>query len=309
VATHGRAILQWAGVAHVGSDIPVGGGDLISERSGRNIARSACSFREGFVFQGETSEIATGPHRGVIVGWVSPRERASVSGDVRWKKVVVESAAVIAAILLAFGIDATWDAWGERSAEREAMDALYAEMLDNREELARVIRFNDEASEYFTTFLSMTPEQVASTEGDRRAVDALWAPYTFDPEVGALELFLKRAVSSSEAGRLVRRSAVNWQALLSDADEESRVLWDTAREVLGLMAVYSLDQVPEDGSEPSIYTILGDYGPRMSRLRTDEEFLAGSRAKFTLQQIYKGELGNLLSQTDTLLQLLKPSGP
>ena len=47
----------------------------------------------------------------------------------------------------------------------------------------------------------------------------------------------------------------------------------------------------------------------MSLLRTDEEFLAGSRAKFTLQQIYKGELGDLLAQTDILLQLLEPSGP
>jgi hypothetical protein len=221
----------------------------------------------------------------------------------------VESAAVIASILLAFGIDATWDAWRERATEREIMEALHDEMLHNREVLATVIRYNDEAAEHFRTFLTLTPEEISRTQGDRWALDALWAHYTFDPEVGALDLFLERDASTSERGRRVRRSAVNWQALLVDAGEEGQILWAAAHEALRLMSAYAADQIPEGDREPNLYTILDDYGPRMARLRTDEEFLTSARAKFTLQQIYKGELRVLLEQTDRLLELLEPPDP
>jgi hypothetical protein len=231
-----------------------------------------------------------------------------VSTDVPWKRIMVESTAVIASILLAFGIDATWDAWRERATELEIMDALYHEMLGNRAELTRVIRLNAEAAEHFNTFLRLSPAELASTTGDRLALDALWAHYTFDPEIGALALFLQRDVSGSESGRLVRRSAVNWQALLVDAGEEGRVLWTFAGKTLGLLAAYSADQVPEGGREPNLYTILDDYGPRMARLRTDDEFLTAARAKFTLQQVYRDELSFLLDQTEKLLEILAPPG-
>jgi hypothetical protein len=221
---------------------------------------------------------------------------------------MVESTAVIASILLAFGIDATWDAWRERATELEIMDALYHEMLSNRTDLADVIRFNAEAAEHFNTFLRLSPAEIASTTGDRLALDALWAHYTFDPEIGALALFLQRDVSGSERGRLVRRSAVNWQAMLADAGEEGRVLWTATGKALELLAAYSVDQVPEVGREPNLYTILDDYGPRMARLRTDDEFLTAARAKFTLQQVYRDELSVLLDRTEKLLELLAPSG-
>ena len=229
-----------------------------------------------------------------------------MSTDVRWKKTLVESAAVIASILLAFGIDATWDAWRERSTEREVMAALSQEMRSNRGQLENVIRLNDEAAEHFTTFLSLSPDEIASTTGDRWVVDALWAHYTFDPEVGALDLFLERDVSANEGARMVRRAAVNWQAMLADAGEEGQVLWTATGETLSHMAAYASDQLPQTGRGPTLYTILDDYGPRMSQLRADEDFLTAARAKFTLQKIYRDELGVLLSQTDSLLRLLEP---
>ncbi len=229
-----------------------------------------------------------------------------MSADVRWKRILVESAAVIASILLAFGIDATWDAWRERGTEREVMSALHQEMLSNREQLEGVIRLNDEAAEHFTTFLSMSPNEIASTTGDRWFVDALWAHYTFDPEVGALDLFLERDVSANEGARMARRAAVNWQSMLEDAGEEGQVLWTATGEALSQMAAYASDQLPRNGRGPTLYTILDDYGPRMSRLRMDEDFLTAARAKFTLQKIYRDELVFLLDQTDSLLRLLEP---
>ena len=228
-----------------------------------------------------------------------------MSTSVRWRKMVVESAAVVASILLAFGIDASWDAWKERTTEREIIAALHEEMLRNHTQLERVIRLNDEAAGHFTAFLNMSPEEIATSSGDRLVVDALWAHYTFDPEVGALDLFLDRDVSPDERARLIRRAAVNWQAVVADAGEEGQVLWTATVATLTHMAAYASDQLPQGDREPNLYTILDDFGPRMSRLRVDDEFLTAARAKFTLQQIYKDELGLLLTQTESLLELLE----
>lgn len=228
-----------------------------------------------------------------------------MSTYVRWRKTAVESLAVVGSILLAFGIDATWDTWRERSTEQEIIAALHEEMLSNRTQLEDVIRLNDEAAGHFTAFLRLSPEELATTTGDRWVVDALWAHYTFDPEIGALDLFLERDVSADERARLIRRAAVNWQAVLADAGEEGEVLWTATGATLLLMAAYASDQLPEAGREPTLYTMLDDFGPRMSRLRVDDEFLTAARAKFTLQKIYNDELGFLLAQTESLIELFE----
>lgn len=228
-----------------------------------------------------------------------------MSTYVRWRKTAVESLAVVASILLAFGIDATWDTWRERTTEQEIIAALHEEMLSNRTQLEDVIRLNDEAAAHFTAFLRLSPEELATTTGDRWVVDALWAHYTFDPEIGALDLFLERDVSADERARLIRRAAVNWQAVLADAGEEGEVLWTATGATLLHMAAYASDQLPEAGREPTLYTMLDDFGPRMSRLRVDAEFLTAARAKFTLQKIYNDELGFLLAQTESLIELFE----
>ena len=230
----------------------------------------------------------------------------SVASDVRWKTMVVESVAVVASILLAFGIDAYWELRQERLAEREAMDALYIEMSSNRDELAATIQRNNEAAEHFVRFLTLTPDALLEEQFDYDKIDALWAPYTFDPDVGVLALFLDRGTTVSDTAREVRRAAVNWQTQLSDAGEESNVMWETSREVLGLMTKHLTDIVPPGGAEPSLYSIEADYGQRLSLIRADEDLLAAAKTKFTLQGIYKHELRLLLEKTDLLLELLDP---
>ncbi len=58
------------------------------------------------------------------------------AGQIPWKRVVVEGLAIILSILLAFGIDAAWDASQERAKEREYLAALRVEMVLASEELA-----------------------------------------------------------------------------------------------------------------------------------------------------------------------------
>lgn len=56
--------------------------------------------------------------------------------QIPWARVVVEGLAIILSILLAFGIDAAWQARRERAQEREYLDALRVEMALASEELS-----------------------------------------------------------------------------------------------------------------------------------------------------------------------------
>ena len=55
------------------------------------------------------------------------------SREIPWKRLAVESAAIVGSILLAFAIDAWWSERLERIAEREALSRLYDEFVSNRE--------------------------------------------------------------------------------------------------------------------------------------------------------------------------------
>jgi hypothetical protein len=138
----------------------------------------------------------------------------------------------------------------------------------------------------------------------------LWAPFTFDPELGATTAFLNRGESTSEAVRALRRAVVNWDRTFVDAGEESAVLWGASSAVLELLTAYIVDLVPQGEVGPVLNVILQDYLPRMARIRADRRVIAAVLAKLNLQGIYTNELRDLLETTDNILGVLNamPSG-
>lgn len=57
------------------------------------------------------------------------------SREIPWKRLAIESAAIVGSILLAFAIDAWWSERLERIAEREVLSRLYDEFASNRKRL------------------------------------------------------------------------------------------------------------------------------------------------------------------------------
>lgn len=231
-----------------------------------------------------------------------------------WRKVTIEAGAIVASILLAFGIDAGWDARQERDAERAAIEALRLEMRANRQTLAETIRFNDEARASVVAYLRLSPQEITSMPIASFPSSAmhvqLWAPFTFDPELGGTTAFINRGESRSEAVRALGRAVVNWDRTFVDAGEESVVLWGASRAVLELLTPYIVDLVPEGEVGPVLNVILQDYLPRMARIRADPRLIAAVLGKLNLQGIYTNELRDLLDATDEILGLLEatPSG-
>ena len=225
-----------------------------------------------------------------------------------WGKLTAEAVAVVASILLAFGIDAAWDARQEGAAERAAIEALRVEMISNRERLARTIRYNEEASASVAAFLRLSPQQILSMPADSFPPSSvhvrLWAPFTFDPDLGATAAFIGRRESSTAPVQALRRAVVNWDRRFVDAGEESAVLWGASRSVLELLTPYIADLVPDSRGSPGLNLIRQDYRPRLARIRADPKVIAEVLAKFNLQGIYANELRGLLEATDEILGTL-----
>jgi len=232
--------------------------------------------------------------------------------DLAWKRRAGEMAVVVTSILLAFGIDAAWEARGERADERAALEALLQEMTSNRDALERIISVHDSASARVGAWLRTSPEGIAELLDDDALVrpplrlhNALWAPYTYDPNVGAVRAFVNREGSSSELTEGLRRSTGEWDAKLADTRELGGVLWESSRDVLALLSYHVVDLAPAEGQGPSVRVIERDYATRMARARADEKLVAATIAKSSLQRIYASDLGRLLDMTNALIATLE----
>jgi hypothetical protein len=233
-----------------------------------------------------------------------------VSNEMPWRRVGVEAAAVVGSILLAFAIDSGWDARQEGVREAAAVDALRIEMEQNRAQLIEDIGFNDRARGRVSEFLTWTSSEIEVMTPEtlgRVAVD-LWAPFTYDPRMGATVAFLERGPPSTPRGRVVHRAVTDWDRQLSDAGEESTVLWEASRRVLFLLTPHIADLVPTDDYGLGLGLIDLDLTARLAAIRDDETVIASTIAKFNLQAIYTGELRRLLASTDSIIILLREDG-
>lgn len=218
---------------------------------------------------------------------------------------------MVLSILVAFAIDAWWDAHQLRDAEAAAMEALRDELVQNREVLQRSIAFNQTSQRSASLFLAASPAQirqtdyrsrVGSTPAERAGV--LWALDTFDPDVGALVRFLNRNELATDLGRTVYAAVVNWETKRVDAGEEAEALWESSLILLRGLTSYLSDLVPSRETPAGLLLLNQDGPERLARFRADEQLMGELITKAQLQFIYTRELRALLQHTDQVLGIL-----
>ena len=62
--------------------------------------------------------------------------------NIPWNRLVVEAAAIVVSILLAFAIDAWWDDRQQRNEEQTILKALLDDLHDKRNYLTEKTRYN-----------------------------------------------------------------------------------------------------------------------------------------------------------------------
>ena len=150
-----------------------------------------------------------------------------------WGRIAAEGIAIVVSILLAFSIDAAWDASRERAEERRALSGLRDEFRENLE------RLDANLGRHRTT-LSACRALLAISDGGpvpapdstaillRRAfVDA----FSYNPSVGVLE----GLIASGDLGLIrdteLRNLLASWPAQLEENGEDEAWVFKDVQEI------------------------------------------------------------------------------
>lgn len=116
-----------------------------------------------------------------------------MSERLHWKRALIEGAVIVGSILLAFAIDAGWDARAEASRRSAVLDGLRSDFATARIDLDRVAAFHLEGRRAAEALMGLGADGPLSEDRSSR-VDSLFGGLagtaSFDPPLGTLQALI-----------------------------------------------------------------------------------------------------------------------
>jgi len=219
--------------------------------------------------------------------------------SIQTRRLLAESIAVVASILLAFAIDASWDDYREGIEERALLDGLRQEFERNLEDVDTQSARVEIARERLRRFPQLETLSGGAIEADSAyevLVQPLIRSYTSEVSDG----FLSATISS---GKLALIDDVELRALLAetksidqDVSEMRQVVMD-----LSVNAATALGRYPELASLMDAETRPHTDPVTAWRATSDEEVLALVNAKRLYMGFYASQLGRLRGHFDAII--------
>jgi len=154
-----------------------------------------------------------------------------------------EAFVIVASILLAFGIDAWWDGRGERTKEREALEALSEDFAAADSVLAVRVLAIDSGAVAAQAIISLTGPNADAHQADSLTtlIPRIIRRPTFEPPMGTLEALL----GSGEL-RLIRNAELKaaLASFPSDLDAMRETQGFGSQVVFGMLLPYLDKRVP-----------------------------------------------------------------
>ena len=202
--------------------------------------------------------------------------QADPSG-VSWRKLGIESVAVLVSILLAFAIDAWWDGYQESRRESQLLDGLAADFEASRAQLVDRLELAKRMTVGNGLLLDLLSAQAPGTTvmvPDSLIMSALTAP-TYEPSTNALDAALASGEIDLVRNQSIRLHLATWRRTLADtAEDELEVRRITNEQVVPLLArsvglaPYFAEVLEWSGGDP--------FGPGSAVTPVTESGLAGS---------------------------------
>jgi len=146
--------------------------------------------------------------------------------NIQWKRLLVEGAAIVMSILLAFAIDAWWDNRHERVEEQRILESLKAEFLANAELIPSYLERHRRSADYTWALLdAMKAAEPGSTIRYPAAkfIHVLEHSST-DPQRGALDAILQSGELRYVTNPAIRERLAAWPRLVVYATENEYLL-------------------------------------------------------------------------------------
>jgi len=223
-----------------------------------------------------------------------------------WKRIAVDSAAIVISILLAFAIDAWWAEKKERDVEHRTLQALRSDLLASNEELDRLLRGLADARTNFANFQSATPAELTETDPEavRRIIISLVTPASFNPITATHDALSNDGRLGLISNPELLRHLSNWQRALDDIEANSLDLHAESVRVLRYMEKYGGPFIRWRRSLDDLEVLQRANGEILAILRQDADFMGKARMhQYTLSG-YLLELRRLDEHLDSTLALL-----
>ncbi len=242
----------------------------------------------------------------------------NVNENIPWKRLVIEGAAVVVSILLAFAIDAWWDNRQERVHEQDALLGLRAEYQNHLDEISR-------AKARHLVYLRAIDELVracgkGSWQSDEFSIDdaifGLLIPETNDLGTGVRDTLISSGKIEILSDRQLRYELSEWDSvvdeLLDDQQHNKAIVFDIVLPYLARAGVPFSGPFSSSSAAQSKYWSLpkrflsGDSGT-MTKLCTDPEFISIVEARYGFMDHAAIEFDSLISAIDRILARIESS--
>lgn len=225
---------------------------------------------------------------------------------VPWKRIVVQAAAIVISILLAFAIDAGWAEKQEEDVEQRTLLALRNDLAASNVELDKLLRRLAGTRTDFARFQSATPAELTELDAEavRIIVISLVTPASFNPVTATHD-----ALSSDGRLGLISNPELlqhlsNWQRALDDIEANSIDLRAESVRVLRSTEQYGGPFIRWRRSLDDLEVLQRADGEILAKLRQDAAFMGVARMhQYTLSG-YLLELRRLDKNLDSTLALL-----
>jgi hypothetical protein len=147
----------------------------------------------------------------------------------RWREMIREAVAVLAAILIAFALDAWWDARVERTSMLRALDAVAAEIDENIAVADSILEWNGRILDAAHRLTNLQPGDVPGLSDDEVADLTMFSAFQLmNPRTGALTAFVEGGFLAAVDDVELRATVAELPSILDELSEEKATYLDLA---------------------------------------------------------------------------------
>ena len=213
---------------------------------------------------------------------------------------IAEGILIVVSILLAFGIDAAWDARGDRAQEAVALAGLRDDFIANRTQMDRILERHRARAEAFAWFETARPQDIAAISADSASAifRSLYLPESFDGVRGNADALIGAGRMELLRSEPLRERLATFINLVDDADEEKAAMRTGSIDVFRATTRYG---GPWGVGASSLSRI---DSADLAALRRDEEFMGLVRLAYHWSYVYAIQLAGISEVIDDILVLL-----
>jgi hypothetical protein len=233
-----------------------------------------------------------------------------------WKRLTIEAAAIVASILLAFAIDASWGELQERQFEKETIQGLLEEYQGHRRSLAVGKKLHLQILRAVASLIQASHRGIYESEefDVDTAINLLKIPPTTDLGSGVRNALVSSGQIELLSNKQLRYKLAEWKSILDELSDDEQTGMTIVLEIvapyltrhgvpniLGSQFVTAaLVDAPLNGATRKLAT----DDEAMKRLFSDPEFLAILELRYGFMAHTTFEFDSVIGEIESILDAL-----